>query len=286
MVPIIFLIFLFIGLLIATYRDMRTREVPDTLTYALIVVGLLGSLIAALLLQDLHFFLDHLYGFLLGAALGTLMFYARQWGGGDAKLIMGVGAILGFSMENFQLLEYIILLIFCGALYGVAYTGYLALLHRKVFLKEFVIFRRTKLVHRLLTGLVSTGALCLLMLFFVPLDTKLLIGFFLLGIYILTYAWIVMRVIERSILLKEYPVGKLTEGDWIVQEVRVKGKVLVAAKNTGVTIEQIAALKRAHVRKVLVKEGIPFVPGFLLAFIALLILQYAFGDAKLLSFFL
>jgi Flp pilus assembly protein protease CpaA len=284
-VPIIFLILLFVALLIATYRDMRTREVPDTLTYGLIVLGLLGGLIGALLLQDLNFFLEHLYGFLIGAGIGVLMFYARQWGGGDAKLIMGVGAILGFSFQNWQLLEFVILLIFCGAIYGVGYTAYLAIINRKAFMKEFVAFRRTKFIHRLLVGLVSTGFVCVVLVFFVPMDVKITLAFFILGLYILTYAWICTRVIERSVMLKEYPVGKLTEGDWIVEEVKIRGKVLVAAKNTGVTLEQIAALKRAKVKKVMVKEGIPFVPGFLLAFIVLVILQMTLGDQRILALF-
>jgi hypothetical protein len=130
-----------------------------------------------------------------------------------------------------------------------------------------------------------TGIIIVVAIFFLPFDEQLLAGFFLLAIYILTYAWIFTRSIERTILLKEYPVGKLTEGDWIVKEVKVKGKIIVHAKNTGVTIEQIAALKRAKVKTVLVKEGIPFVPGFLLAFIVLMILQYTIGQQKLLAIF-
>lgn len=286
MAPAIFLILLAVALLIATYRDMRVREVPDTVSYGLITLGLLGSLIAALVLDDLAFFLEHLYGFLGGAAVGMLMFYSRQWGGGDAKLIMGVGAVLGLSWSNWQLLEFLILLIFCGAAYGIIYTLYLALIkHRKPFLKAFKGHIRTRAVHRIRIGLVITGIILLAIVLIVPLELKIIVGFILLSLYLLTYSWIFMKSVEQSIMIKEYPVSKLTEGDWIVREVKVGKRVIIGAKNTGVTNEQIAAIRRAKVKSVLVKEGIPFVPGFLLAFIVLLIINAYAGDSSIIRFF-
>ena len=274
MVPI-FLIILFVGLLIATYRDVLTREVPDTLNYGLIIVGLLGGLILALLQNNLFSFLPHLYGFLIGAALGLGMFYLRQWGGGDAKLIMGVGAILGFSAQNWSLLDFILLLILSGALYGVATTLYLALIkHRKKFIPAFKESLRTKEVHRVRIGLVLSGVIFIIIILFVPIEMKLLLGSILFGLYLLTYSWIFLKVVERNIMVKEYSVGKLTEGDWIAEDVRVGKRLLVSAKTPGITKKQIELLKKSRVKKVMVKEGIPFVPGFLLAFIALMTLQY------------
>ena len=79
------------------------------------------------------------------------------------------------------------------------------------------------------------------------------------------------------------PVNKLVEGDWVLEEVKVGKKVLVAAKY-GITKEQIAELKKAKVKRVLVKEGIPFVPSFLLAYILALIF-YTWQGVSLLNFF-
>jgi len=284
--PPIFLIFLFIALLIAAYRDVKTREVPDSLNYCLIVIGLLGSLIIALENSDLSFFLEHLAGFGIGFAVGMAMFYGRQWGGGDAKLIMGVGAILGFSYANLQLPEFLILLVLCGALYGVLFTLYLALVkHRRTFLPAFKQHLRTPIVHRLRITLVCSVLVLLAVAIFVSWPARVIIGFLMVSLYLLVYSWIFMNAVERNILIREYPVGKLTEGDWVAQEVKVGKNVIITAKNTGITLEQIAQIRKSKIKKVIVKEGIAFVPSFFLAFIVLLLLHAIFGSGWLVRFF-
>lgn len=290
MVPAVFLVLLFIALLIATYRDVLTREVPDTVSYGLITLGLLGGLIMALIVQDLWIFLEHLFGFLIGLVIGLVMFYGRQWGGGDAKLIMGVGAVLGFSMRNLQLLEFVVLLVLCGALYGVIVLLYMALIkHRKAFIPAFKEHIRTKAVHRVRITLVVTGFIGVIAAVYLyargDISAAVIIGFILVALYLLVYSWIFMRIVEKKILTKEYVVSRLTEGDWVVEEVKVGRKIIIKAENTGITPEQIAQLKKAKVKQVLVKEGIPFVPGFLIAFIILMMIQLTIGDAWLLHLF-
>jgi prepilin peptidase CpaA len=277
----ILLVLLFVALLLATWHDVRTREVPDTLSWGLIVVGVLGTLIYALLTSDLWFFLEHLIGFGIGAAVGFLMYYLRQWGGGDAKLLMGVGAIYGFSWTNLQLPAYLLLLVLCGALYGFAVMIYLAIKFRKKFFPAFKSYLRTPTVHKLRITMVAIGVLFVVLMFFVPARTKFLLLALLTGIYLFMYSWIFLRVAEKELMVKEYPVGKLTEGDWIIQDVKVKGKLIVSKKTPGVTNEQIAKIRKSSIKKVLVKEGIPFVPGFLIAFLVLLLLNYFFGGAWL-----
>jgi len=271
-------VILFIALVIASWRDIKTREVPDTLSYALITVGILGGLMAALVMSDISIFLDHLFGLIAGVAIGLVMYYGRQWGGGDAKLMMGVGAIIGFSLENTRLIEYLLLLLLCGAAYGMAWTAGLAIVHRKKFIPAFKERLRTRSVHRLRITLVIIGAITVLIVIIAPFPIKITAGFILLGLYFLTYSWIFVRTIENSVMVKEYPVKKLTEGDWIAKDVIVHKKTLVSAKTPGITLEQIALLKSAKVKSVMVREGVPFVPGFLLAFITLMILESTVGS--------
>jgi Flp pilus assembly protein protease CpaA len=279
-------ILLLIGIIIATIRDVQTREVPDLVSYGLITLGILGGLILAIIGQDIHIFLEHLYGFLIGLSIGLIMFYARQWGGGDAKLLAGVGGILGFSLSNLSLVEFFVLLVFGGALYGVVTILYLALIkHRKIFLPAFKKHLRTPMVHRLRIALVCSGALIIALIFFVPTDVRILLGFILLALYVLIYSWIFMRIVEQRLLIKEYLVMRLTEGDWVVQDVKVKGRLIVSSTTTGITLEQIAKLRAAKIKKVLVKEGIPFVPGFLIALLVLILAHYLYGAGGLLSFF-
>ena len=61
--------------------------------------------------------------------------------------------------------------------------------------------------------------------------------------------------------------NKLTLGDWIVKDIKHKGKLIASKKDLGLTEEQIAKIKKLKIKKVLVKEGIPFVPSFFIAFV-------------------
>jgi len=272
----LFLIVLFLALLIASYRDIQTREVPDTLSYGLIMFGLLGSGIIALQTSNLAFFIEHLMGCLVGTAIGVGMYYGRQWGGGDAKLLMGVGAILGFSWENFNLVVFFILLIFLGAVYGMFWTAGIALYHKKKFLPAFK--KRLRDAARVRTTLLATLFLIFIALFFVPYEFKFMLGVGMVLLYMLTYSWLLVKTVEDTIMIKIYPISKLVEGDWIVQEVKVKNTIIVKEKNTGVTNKQIALLQKAKIKSVKVKEGIPFVPSFLFAYIALLVLTNLYGN--------
>jgi glucan phosphoethanolaminetransferase (alkaline phosphatase superfamily) len=115
--------------------------------------------------------------------------------------------------------------------------------------------------------------LLLLSLLFVSWEIKpLILGVILVG-YFGFYLWLCVKVIEEELLIKAYPVKKLTEGDWINEEVKIKGKVIVGPKDLGITKAQITQLKKLKVKKVMVKEGIPFVPSFLLAYVLFLLLK-------------
>lgn len=276
------LVFLFLGLVIASYSDIRTREVPDTVSYGLIILGLLGGLILALIQKDVTIFVMHLSGFVLGAVLGFLMYYGRQWGGGDAKLIMGVGAILGFSLQNMQFVSFLILMVLAGAAYGMLYTLGLGISQRQIFIPAFKKMLRKPSVHRVRIGLIATAILLMILLFLAEGQTRLILAFLILALYVLVYSWIFIQTIEQSIMIKDYRLDQLTEGDWIAEDVTVKKNVLVSRKTTGITKEQIALLKKSNVKKVKVREGIPFVPSFLLGYIALLALQYWVGTEYLL----
>ena len=69
---------------------------------------------------------------------------------------------------------------------------------------------------------------------------------------------------------------KLREGDWLVRDERVKGKI-IKANWEGVSSEEVKMLRSK--KKVRIKEGIPFVPAFLVALIlyALINLTNIFG---------
>ena len=70
----------------------------------------------------------------------------------------------------------------------------------------------------------------------------------------------------------------MTEGDWLAEDVRVNKKVVVSRSTTGLSAKDVKKLKSLRKKTILVREGIPFVPGFFIAFLLLLILQHIFEN--------
>ncbi len=265
----------FAFLFAASWHDVRTREVPDLLSYGLLVFALAYAVAKALLLSSWNPLLHSLAGFGLFFLLGLVMFYTGQWGGADSKLLMGLGALLGLSFQSWDAIIYLVFALFAGAIYGIFYTAVLAFTHGKLFKKALVTFLRQP---RVLIARVIVIIACFLLLGFAFLlpEYRIPLIVLLLAVYFLFYVWIVVKVVEQSLLIKAYPVSKLTEGDWIHEEV-VKGKrTICGPKDYGISNAQIATLKRLKVKRVMVKEGIPFVPSFLLGLIL-----YALFHAKI-----
>jgi hypothetical protein len=78
-------------------------------------------------------------------------------------------------------------------------------------------------------------------------------------------------------MIKKISVNKLTEGDWIIENVYYKNRLLYNKNNPGITNSEIKLLKKFNIKYVLIKEGLPFVPSFLLA----LIISLIFGNILL-----
>ena len=86
-------------LTIASISDLRTREIPDWLSYSFIAFGLGLAVIKSSVFLNFSPIIESLTGFIAGLAIGWAMFYLGQWGGGDSKLMMGLGATLGLSFQ-------------------------------------------------------------------------------------------------------------------------------------------------------------------------------------------
>lgn len=255
-------------LLIASLSDLKSREVPDWLSFSLISVGLGSSILYALIFAEWRPLAYSVLGFAACWIIGLLMFYSGQWGGGDAKLIMGLGSVLGLSWHGFPVLvTFLVLTMVAGAVYGIAYGFFLMAKHWTVFkegLKKFMASPKVVLSRRFVLIFALFLAVSALWL---PLVMRFLMWCFVVLALIGYYLVLLMKVLEKTCLIKELPVSKLTEGDWIFKEVKVKGNRICGPKDLGISLSQIAQLKKLKVKKVWVKEGIPFVPSFFLAYL-------------------
>lgn len=81
----------FLLLLIASFCDFRTREIPDWISIAISVVAIISSIAGWLGIGLLWVAL----GGIVGLAFGYGLFRFGRLGGGDAKLVASLGLLLG-----------------------------------------------------------------------------------------------------------------------------------------------------------------------------------------------
>ena len=272
-----------LALLAASASDIKTREVPDWLSYGLIFTGLSVRLIYSAATSDWWFILNGIAGFLIFLGIGFLMFYAGQWGGGDSKMIMGLGALLGLDFMNYtrlfydsMLVGFLINLMFIGAVYGLLWSIIMAVVKWRSFIKEFKMFLSNKTFLKVRRIVLAVILLVLISLVLIPQDfIKIMILFLMLIILITLYLWPFVKSVENVCMYKMVTPDRLTEGDWIADDVKVAGRVICGPKDLGIEKIQIKELLKLHkhgkVKQIRIKEGIPFIPSFLIAFIITLI---------------
>jgi Flp pilus assembly protein protease CpaA len=277
MILTIFIIIAFLALAIASYTDIKTLEVPDWLSYSLIAVGIGGNLIFSIFYSDPSFIIKSMLGLGLAFAIGMLMFYTGQWGGGDSKVLFGLGSLLGFDYPlQFGLFaKFLINMLFAGGAYGIVWIIVMAVKNRKPLAKKLVKeFKEKKLVRiRLYSGIASVLALVIVYFLPKPITSQMKITLMLLVclLYFMNYLFVFVRCVEKTAMIKMVPPEKLTEGDWIVDVIKIKGRYIAGPKDLGIEKKKILELiklkKQGKIKKVKVKYGIPFVPSFLIAFI-------------------
>ncbi len=252
------------ALIIASYTDLRTKEVPDWLSY--------GFILAAVGVRGIYSFQDGwpvivsgLLGFAAFYLLALLFYYTHQWGGGDSKLLMGMGAALGiaypFTESSFTPLWFLLLLLCSGALYGMAWLGVLAIKRRNCLFPELrSLLGNHKKLHLGIgfSSLLFVGAGFLV-------NSFLLIVTLLVVLY---YLLLFLVAVQSCCFISERDTQTLTEGDWLAEEVVVNGKKVLKKKT--LTSNDIEKLQNHKISSVLIKEGIPFVPSFLIAYLFLL----------------
>ena len=276
-------VIIFIGLIIATITDIKKREVPDTLNFGLIILGIVIGIVGSIFSSSFTPLISSAIGLLTGYLVGALMFYTGQWGGGDAKMLMGMGSIIGISwigLKQFIIgngeipyfITTVITIFIAGGLYGFVYTLVLIIKNFKEFKIEFRKRREEKkaiLIRKIILGTSFITIIGIL----ISNDPLIKLSLGLIGIFIFfgQYMIIMSKVVEQVCMIKTIPVRALTEGDWIVEDIIIKGKQICGPKDLGISLNQIAKLKKNKIKTIKIKEGIPFIPGFLLGYILMVL---------------
>ncbi len=274
----------------ATISDIKTREVSDWLNYSLIAIGFGVRFIYSLVYNEWIYLWYGFIGFVAFFMIANLMYYAKQWGGGDAKLLMGYGVVFGnyptdllnyFSPNlNTPFLAILIInLILFGGVYALIYSISLAIKNRKKFLLEFrKLSKGVDFKLKRNFSLFLMLVIIIISLLFDDFKIKLLIYWLALFVLIFLYLTLFVKSIENISMFKSINTNKLTEGDWVIKPILFKGKVIYMPERLGITKKNIEMLKRLKIKNILIKEGLPFVPSFLIA----LIISLIFGNVIIL----
>ena len=267
-----------VALLIASITDLRTKEVPDWLNFSVIVSALGIRAIHSIISSDYMYLLYGIIGFAAMFFLGMLLYYGRLWGGGDTKLLMGLGALFGttpyFVMINYPFIAVLLInIIIVGSVYSLAFAIGLFIKNTKATINEMKSQTKRMAKTRLAYLLASFVALAM---FFIFEDSRIkvlsiaLAGFFIFYIHLLIF----IRSVEKVGMNKVILVSQLTEGDWIAKDIIINGKLICSKKSLGIEKKQIEAIKKAGIKRIMVKEGVAFVPSFLLG----LVITFIFGS--------
>ncbi len=263
-----------LALFVSSVTDLKKKEVPDWVSYTFVVSALLIRAINSLVYSDFMYFLYGLIGFIIMFFIGNLMYYTKQWGGGDSKLLMGLGASFGtkpyFVAGNHSFLFSLLLnIIIIGAVYGVVFSIYLAFKNYSKFIKEYrKISDQPKMKTMKIIFILLAAVFILPFVSFNEATLKTLIGIMIIFVASYPFLYCLMKAVENVCMYIMIPVSKLTEGDWVVDE-KIRSKFNISP--LGVEKPQLALIKKSKINKIKIKEGVPFVPSFFIALLVTLI---------------
>lgn len=282
MIEFLFLIGL-IWIVFAIVQDFKTREVANWLNFSLIIFVLAIRTFWSIFSNDYNPLIFGLLGLGFGFIIANIFYYARLFAGGDAKLLIALFVLIPIEntlQQNLLIFcVFLIALLIAGAIYSLSYSIVLSFIHWKEFNKSLKKFYKKYIAYLYLSFFIAL--IFLIMSFF---GNELLI-FMAVILFIFPYLYIYVRAVEDSSLLIYVSVDKITIGDWLVEDVNVKNK-LIKPNWEGISEEDLKFLQKNCKEKVLVRYGVPFTPSFLVAFLVIITLYFfGYSDWGLWQFF-
>ena len=280
-IELILLILAFIVTIVAVISDIKTTEVPDYANYFLIFSAVSLRVLYSLITKDWSFSLAILDSFPIIFILALAMYKLKQWGGGDAKLLMSLSLALAtypsfllnfFIPKNIFFFPITIFtnILIIGAGYSLIYAIIITVKNRKKFLKPFKEVLRNKFKLQVSMLVIIFLAAAMLEVLKLP---KLILLIISASPIILFYIYIFIKTVETTCLIKRIPPEKLMEGDLILEDIIYKNK-LIHKKYQDLTEKQLNLIKRTNIETIKIKQGIIFTPAFLIS----LIISLIFGN--------
>ena len=258
----------------AVLQDLKRREVDNLWNFSLIAFALAYRFALSVFNDNYWFVINGLIGLIIFLFLGNLFYYSRLFAGGDAKLLIALGAVLPLSYDwlvNFRIFGlFTLLFLVTGSIYALIWALFLIFANFKRFNKEF-----SKQVRSYKNLFLISLVFALLWVVFVIFVRE--INLILIAVVVLLFPvlFIFAKSVEESCMIKLTDAKKVTEGDWLYQDIKVGNKV-IRAHWEGVSKNELKLIKEKYKGKVLIKQGVPFTPSFLFGFILLLIIFWRY----------
>lgn len=258
----------------AVLQDLRRREVDNLWNFSLIAFALGYRALVSVYAGDYWLVLNGIIGFGIFLILGNIFYYSKMFAGGDAKLLIALGTILPLSyswLENIKIFgAFILLFLISGSIYVLIWSFFLVIFNFKKFGRKFIMQSK----NYKLMFLVSLFFAILWIIFIIFLNK---INFILISLIIILFPvlFVFAKAVEESCMIKALSPNQITEGDWLYKDIIVNGK-RVEARWDGVSKKELKLIRDYCRKKILIKQGVPFTPGFLLGFTALIYLLFKF----------
>lgn len=256
----IFLLMLFLaGIILASIQDLKKKEVDNWVNFFLLISGASFIIFKAIVYFNFNYILLGSICFIICFILANAFYYGRFFAGGDAKLLIALFPVfveLGVKESLINILVFIAFLMIVGSFYGVVWSLFFYFKDFSKINKQIKLELNNRYVE-----------LCFLLgiILFVLSYFKIILLFFSIFILLSCILFAFAKSIEKISMVREIEVSQLREGDWLAKDIIVKGKK-IGYNWEGLNKNQLRVI-RNYKNKVLIKEGIAFVPAFLIAFL-------------------
>jgi Flp pilus assembly protein protease CpaA len=249
----------FLGLIIASYYDLKTTEIPDLLPILMIAAGITLNFLNFILTKTFDNLYFSLINGIIFSIVGFSMYFGGLWGAGDAFLLSAVGFLVP---KNFLIkddlpffLNYLTNLFLLGSIYMIFYSFFYVLKNRKAILILKGQMRKFYKYFVILTFSFLAASILLSYLFFQIINIKLSLIITVTSC-LLVLVWLFSKSVERS-FIKRIHVSELKVGDVLLESRRWDG----------LTKEEIIKIRKSGRKYVYVKSGVCFAPAFPIALV-------------------
>ena len=256
----------------AVIQDFKHREIANWLNFSLILFALVFRLFYSIFSSDYTFFISGLFGLGVFFILGHILYYGRLFAGGDAKLFIALGAIIPFANTYYEnvliFFVFVMALLVGGSIYSIGYSLVLTSRCKQRFASEFKkkFKENDSFFH-------ASLALSFVFMFYVLATSEWLLLLAPAIVLAFFFLYLYAKSVEQVCMIVHLPVNKLAIGDWLAEGIKVRGKT-IEPHWEGLSEEQVGLIKKHYKKTVLVKQGIPFSPAFLIAFLVILGIQF------------